>query len=149
MINQHNTNVQLDSIKELVTLHPITVSPFAIMTEVEQLFNENNFHHIPVVNEEKECVGIISKSDYLQLQDKFTRWDLDRINISNKRFMRSLIAQEVMTENPTCLDLEASMDDVLAIFLENKFHAIPINKNDEFYGILTTFDLLKFLKELK
>lgn len=147
MQNFNSTN-QMITIEGLITEHPITVKPLTIMTEVGKLFEENSFHHIPVVNDNMECVGIISKSDYYQLQDKFTKWNLNRIEQTNKRFMESLIAKEVMTDNPACLAMNASLQEALKIFLENKFHSLPITKNGEFYGILTTFDLLKYLKEI-
>jgi len=54
-----------------------TISPEDDLMKVKELFDNNDFHHIPVI-EEDQIVGILSKSDYLYFLRGYTNNDMDR-----------------------------------------------------------------------
>ena len=84
---------------ELMTEQLMTVTPHTLLTVIDDIFINENFHHIPVVKEDTgRCVGIISKSDYYQLQDKFTNFNRVGAEKTNDRFFQTLMAEEVMTQ---------------------------------------------------
>jgi len=139
-------NILNAKVKNIMTDTLITSRPNMILTEVSNFFKMYSFHHLPVLNENQECVGIISKSDYHQLQDKFTKMDLKHIDISNEEFFGSLIAKEVMTPNPISINLDKTIDSVIDIFLQNKVHAVIVTDNGKCVGIITPYDILKSLK---
>ena len=142
------TNQKL--VAELMTKNPVCAYPDMIMTEVADIFEEYDFHHLPVVDSEDMCIGVISKSDYLHLQDKFTRFGAGRCAKGNKRFFASLLAKEVMTPFPRSVKESDTVDAVLKVFLENKIHSLIVTSGDKFSGIITPFDLLQWLAiELK
>jgi len=115
------------------------------MTEVCDLFEKSTFHHIPVVNDDQVCVGIISKSDYYQIQDQMTKMNREKAKASNQMLWRSLIAEDIMSAPIVSLDADDSVVKAKAIFLENKIHSIVITENGKCKGILTTFDIIKNL----
>ncbi len=46
----------------------MTVTPHKLLAIIDDIFTNENFHHIPVVEEDsRRCVGIISKSNDYQL----------------------------------------------------------------------------------
>jgi CBS domain-containing protein len=138
------TNEKL-SIGDLMTTHPICAFPNMIMTEVAEIFEENSFHHIPVIDEDDMCIGVISESDYLQLQDKFTKFGAGRCAKGNKRFFASLLAKEVMSPFPQSVEIDDSITKVLDIFMKNKVHSVVVNENEKFRGIITTYDIIEWL----
>ena len=139
-------NLNEIKLKDLMTKNIVTSFPKMIMTEVVEIFETNSFHHIPVIDH-GVCVGVISKSDYYQLQDKFTKINKRVADISNRRLFESLIALEVMSIDIQSLDENDFADKALDIFLENRVHSIIINKGEECVGILTPFDILKYLNQ--
>ena len=50
-------------IQEIMTTNLVAVAPEDSFGKVKLLFDENDFHHLLVVNEKKELVGIISLED--------------------------------------------------------------------------------------
>lgn len=131
---------------EYMTKNTITVPPNMIMTKVSKIFDENTFHHLPVVDSHEVCVGIISKSDYYQLQNNFTRMEIGSATINNDRFFKTLIVSEVMTPNPISIDINESTLKVIDIFLENKYHSIVVTNKGKYAGIITPYDILKHYK---
>lgn len=133
---------------DLITVHPNT-----IMTDISQIFDEHTFHHLPVIDDNGACVGVISKSDYYQLQNCFTKInskysDMHKnAEVENERFFKSIVAQDVMTENPVCVDISASIDQILDVFIENKIHSVIVTESKKCMGIITTYDIIREIKE--
>lgn len=137
--------VKNNTLGAIMTDEVLVVQPGETLERVQQIFQQNNIHHIPVVNEEREVVGIISKSDYLLLCDHLTlfgrEWNIE----NNNRFFRSLLVEEVMTKQVAKLKREDSIFLAAAFFKENLFHAIPIvDAQNKLVGIVSTYDLLTY-----
>ena len=133
-------------VSNLCTTEIVSAKPNQLMTEICSIFDENDFRHVPVINDDQVCVGVISKTDYLQLQDKFSRFGYKSADINNRVFFRSLVAKDVMSEDVVTLDYNAQLNKAIEIFEENKLHSIIVTKEDKFYGILTPIDLLVLFK---
>lgn len=86
-------------ISDIMTSHLVTSYPDMIMTEVSKILDANTFHHLPVIDENDKCVGVISKSDYYQLQDSFTKMNGKQATINNQLFFRSLLASVFRKEH--------------------------------------------------
>jgi CBS domain-containing protein len=121
------------------------VYPDTLMSEVADIFESTDFHHIPVLDEEGSILGIISEVDYRQLQDHFTRLRFKDFKERNEKFLNTLTAEEVMTKNPSCIHHESSISTVIQVFKENLFHALPVIRGGQCIGIITTHDILQFV----
>ena len=56
--------------------------------------------------------------------------------------------REIMTQELDCLQADDKIITALELFQKNKYHAIPIVKeDDEIVGILTTFDIINLIME--
>lgn len=129
---------------ELMTEQLMTVTPHTLLTVIDDIFTNENFHHIPVVEEDSgRCVGIISKSDYYQLQDKFTKFNRVSAEKTNDRFFQTLMAEEVMTQELVELGCQSTVQEAIAIFLTNKVSSIIIQDENGLKGIITPIDMLK------
>ena len=126
-----------------MTSNLVTVNPQDKLTVVREIFDKNNIHHIPVVRYRK-IVGLISKTDFLHFLRGFNQNDEDRF--VNEARLRAYTAEDLMTKGLAKLSPDDRINVALEIFLENRFHAIPIvNEKEELEGILTTFDVIKAL----
>lgn len=129
-------------IADVMTSKVISIQPRDTMDKVDQIFETNAIHHIPVV-EEDQVVGMISKSDYYQILHGFTLFKAPVSKTYNEAVLRSLLVREVMTKQVACLGAEDSLAKAADYFRENLFHAIPIvDKSGKLIGILSTYDLL-------
>jgi acetoin utilization protein AcuB len=125
-----------------MTTKLITVNPKDKLTAVKEIFENNKIHHIPVVRY-KEIVGIISKSDFLHFLRGFNRNEEDRF--VNEARLRVYNAEDIMTSGLAKVSPDDRINVALEIFLENRFHAIPVIENGDLVGIITTFDVIRKL----
>lgn len=135
----------LAPVKTIMSSNLITVAPQDKLTTVKEIFDKHHIHHIPVVRF-KEMVGLISKTDFLYFIRGFTRNEEDRF--VNEARLRAYTAEDIMTTGLAKIDPEERINVALTIFMENRFHAVPIvNSEHELVGIVTTFDVIKALSD--
>ena len=133
------------SIAEIMSIDPVTVHPDDTMDKVDGIFRANNFRHLPVIDDDENVVGIISKSDYLMLCNRWTLFLKDKQRSQNLRFFRTLLVKEVMTQPVAKLTYNKKASTAVGLFKENLFHALPIvNEKDKLIGILTPLDLINY-----
>lgn len=133
------------NIGQLMTTQVITVRPDETMERVAYLFRTNNIHHLPVVDENRVVLGMISKSDYYRLQDTFTLFNTEKSRSINETLFRSLLVEEVMVRQVAKLHPEDKILVAVGVFRENLFHAMPVvDKAGKLVGILSTYDLLNY-----
>ncbi len=129
-------------VSEIMTTDLIKVSPEVSLKKIKSLFETNNIHHIPVVIEKNQIVGIISKEDILRIAYILSLTTSGRAYSENR--YRSLKAADIMTKEPLMLDPDDTIGLAADIFYTNHFRALPIVHNGELIGIITTHDLIKF-----
>lgn len=137
--------IENKTVKSIMTQKPVCINTNTIMTEIALLFDTKPFHHLPVEDPSGEVVGVLSASDYLQLQDEFTRFNHPRSEMSNKKLFRSLIAADIMTKNPILIEEDTRLKDVIELFMDNKYHCLIVTKNKRCNGIITPFDIMKYV----
>ena len=123
-----------------------TVAPKDTMERVHEIFSTADFHHLPVLKSDGTLLGLISKTDYHQLQDCFTVFrKSSAAEEQNRRLFRSLLVEEVMTIKLAALKPDDTVAKALGYFQENRFRAIPIvDDNHQLLGIVTPLDLLNY-----
>lgn len=132
-------------IQNIMTKDLVSFDPNIIMFDIIEQIEQSDFHHFPIVNEDGVCIGVLSRSDYLQLQDGFTRFGDANASINNERFMKSLLVSEVMTSPAIQKDINDSVESIVELFLENKYRSVVITKQGKCVGIVTPVDLLEAL----
>ena len=129
-------------VKDIMSTDLVNVSPEAPFEEVKAIFENHDFHHIPVLNFDGSLVGLISKTDWLMsfknaaVQTGGKTW--------TQKFFAALKAKDIMTRNPVTLELYDSVELAADIFFANKFHALPIVEDGVIQGILTPYDLVNY-----
>ncbi len=132
-------------VSTIMTSKLVTVSPTERLTEIKRIFEENSFHHIPVV-EFKKVIGIVSKSDFRLFLRGHSSCDEDRFY--NEARLRAYKVKNIMTTKMAKLEENDKIDVALDVLKINLFHALPVlNENEELVGLVTTHDIIKSLAE--
>lgn len=128
-----------DPISAILTRDVITIRPDTLAEDAKGVFTEKRIHHLPVVNDYGHLEGIISKVDLYRME-----------KLLEKRPSTSppLKAKDFMTKHPRFLSSDIDLAEAAYIFLENKFHALPIVDDGIVVGIITTHDLLALAVEI-
>jgi len=132
-----------------MTIDPLVINELTTMDKVALIFDKRQIHHVPVLNEEGTCTGIISMNDFLQIQDKFSIFNIKSSTKINDKVLPSLLAREVMSKEPTTIDENDSIETAIHIFLANVFRALIVTSQGKMIGIVTPYDILKQLAQPK
>lgn len=119
----------------------VTVETDSRLQKIRQIFEENEFHHIPVLELDK-LVGIVSKADFDKISHTLS-FTLDGHEHVDSKY-RIFTAKDMMTEYPMQLDPDDTIGLAADIFLANRFHALPVVDGNDLVGIVTTHDLIAF-----
>ncbi len=130
-------------VKEVMSTDLIIAYEDTILKEVNNIFERENIHHIPVITEDNKFRGIISKSDMLLLMDWGTKLNLPASLRKNTFLMTSNLAKDLMEKNVLKVSPEDTIRKCVQIFRENYFRALPVLDDlDQLVGIITTYDLM-------
>lgn len=99
-------------------------------SEIVNAISKSTKGVIPVI-EENNIVGIISDGDVRRSLDEY----------GETIFQKT--AQELMTQNPKIVEFEELAIDVLSLMESYEITAIPVLKNNTYFGIINIHDILK------
>ncbi len=132
-------------ISQLMTTDVITLHPDDSLLKVEEIFTTHDFHHLPVVDENKVVKGIISRQEFHKMQHSLTIFNTKSAKKHNHSVFNATLVGEIMTKQIAKLGPEDTALIAAGFFRENLFHALPIvNKEEKLVGMLTTYDLLTY-----
>ena len=132
-------------ISQLMTTELKTLSPDDNLLMVEDLFKQNDFHHIPIVDKSQKILGIISRVDFYKMEDSFTIFNTVKSRHYNTSIFKSILVGEIMIKQLATLGPGDTAITAMGMFNENLFHAIPVvDKDKKLLGLVTTYDLLTY-----
>lgn len=135
------------AISTVMTSNPLTVGPDSAATDLDTLFKEHRIHHVPVIDDNDNVVGIVSKSDFLYLLRGYTAHQSDRFREAAK--LRSFKAMEIMEEEVETIQETAQLREAVRLLAENRYRALPVvNDKGNLVGIITTHDIINLVNEL-
>lgn len=117
-----------EAIHTIMTKNPISLSPKHTIADVESLFKHHRIHHLPVV-EDGKLIGLV------------TTYDLWNHNSSNPQ---ETFVTDIMNTRIVKISTHDKIGTAAELFLDNRFHALPVMEGDKLVGIVTTFDVLKY-----
>jgi len=113
-----------------------TVSPKDNLAAVRTIMQENRIHHVPVVNEEDELVGLVTLSDVLAATDSILRDDESRLHAAEIK------VEDIMVRDLATIDEHASLRQA-ALFLESHgIGCLPVVTDGNLRGIVTDTDFV-------
>ena len=87
------------NVADIMTDNILVAHKGLAFSEICRLFFEMHFHHLPVLDEDEQLVGIISSNDLLQV---LSRKMLIHDELSTEELDEHVGLEELMTKDPTC-----------------------------------------------
>lgn len=132
-------------VKEIMTPHPVVVEPAAPVTRVQRLMKEDNIRHLPVVQEGKGLVGLITR-DAL---NRATPSELSSLSIWEINYhLAHIKVREVMVKRVITVTEDVTVEEAARIMINRKIGCLPVMRNRQLVGIVTDIDLLGALSSL-
>jgi CBS domain-containing protein len=130
-------------IANIMSRYIVSTTPDTTVLEVKALFDANQFHHLPVVDNDR-LVGIISKIDVYHVTHCDTLFRSKPDQAFNNRLLKSILASEIMSKHLVVLSPNDTVVEAAGLFAKNKYHALPVVDKGKFVGIVTTYDLIEY-----
>ena len=116
-----------------------SISPEATVFEAVRMMADKNVGAL-LVTENGKLVGIVTKYDITnrlnQAAPEWRRRPIDKIPI-----------QVVMTEKPITIFPDATMPQAAELLIENDISGLPVERDGEIVGMITTRDMVKYFSE--
>ncbi len=121
-------------IKSWMHPSPITISREALLQDAQKLMKENDFRHLPVVDEDDNMVGFITESDLREF--------------SFPSMVDDIPVHQVMVINPITINQNSSVETAAKLIHDYKIGGLPVLDKKKLVGIITLSDLLAAFIEL-
>jgi acetoin utilization protein AcuB len=119
------------NVASIMTRNVLTVEMDYSIQIIRDIFNNFEFHHILVLENQK-LVGVISDRDLIDGDERDT-------NTLSKK------AHEIMSRKPITVDVETSIEKASCLLLENNISCLPVTSpQGSVEGILSWKDILRF-----
>ncbi|TNF26075.1 MAG: CBS domain-containing protein [Deltaproteobacteria bacterium] len=117
----------------LMATELLTATPDTGLDEARECFMRSGVHHLPIVDDDGELLGILSHTD------------LYKCRASEPGAAAKTVA-DLMTDRPVSVRPDDPLELAVALLAGGVFHAVPVVDDDEFLvGLLTTSDILRSL----
>ncbi len=125
-------------VKDRMTPDPITGHPEMSVTDAQELMKTKGFRHLPILDENDQLVGLITKGSLARTLPADTS-NLSRFEVSYvlaKIKVSSIMAEDVITATPdTPIEIAARM------MADNLIGCLPVTEDGKLVGIITDQDL--------
>lgn len=135
------------TVGKIMTRKIKTVLTTDSMSLVREVFNTNDFHHLPVVTEVGTLAGIISKQDLAKIDRLFSLETTSKEWTSRENDFRK--ATDLMSEYPVTIGVEDSVSLATDLIVSNKFHILPVVEDGDLVGLVSSHDLLSYYSDRK
>ncbi len=112
---------------------------------------ETNQRGLPVIDRQGSLVGVVSEGDFLHraeldINPSPGNWLEELFGIEEgtpaRRRMRARLVHEVMTQDPVCVDDEATLDEVVALMDARHIAQLPVVCGGSVVGVVSRVELL-------
>ena len=124
------------SLDMIMSTDLITITPQENLDAARTIMHDKKIHHLPVVDEERKLVGLVTLTNVLAGTDSILR-DAD-----NRIPARDIIVSDIMVRDVATVDEHASLRQA-ALFLEkHRIGCLPVVTDGELKGIITDTDFV-------
>ena len=128
-------------VRDAMTANPIAISPQTPLKEVEELFENHDFNGVPVVDEQRHLLGILTKFDLL----KAFSLGIHAMVPHYDEIMEQT-AEAIMTRDPVSVEPRLPLSRLLQKLVEMRTKSLPVVDNGLLVGIVAREDVLKALR---
>lgn len=128
-------------VRDWMTADPVTVAPDALLAEAYRLMEENEVRRLPVVNKQRELVGILTRSDLLQHVPFFP----DEEELEEELPYIAMTVEEAMSFDPISIESTDTIQDAAELMLEMKVSGLPVAAGNRLVGIITESDIFRLV----
>ena len=125
-------------VKDVMTKNPITITPDDVVSNAVDIFQNNNFHRLPVVDKSNHVVGLITERIVAEnVPSKATSLSIHEINyLLNKTTIGDIMLKDIKSIGPNAL-----LEEAAALMMETRVFTLPVVHQGFLIGVITQKDI--------
>ena len=140
--------------KDIMTSDVITVKLGATVEELARLLMEHKISGVPVVDDEKNIIGIVTENDLIKknkrlhiptiirLFDAYFLLDSGKVEDDIKKMVATTV-DEIYTKKVISISEDTSLEEIATIMAEKHVHLLPVLRDRAVIGIVGKADIVK------
>jgi|SRR5699024_6244748 len=128
-------------VEEIMNKDVVTLSPESTILEALKHVQNDQVHHFPVLDKDKQVVGIVSDREIRDASPSIFDKNPSTENLNKP--ISTIMTKSVVTVHP--LDF---VEEIARIFYDRGFSSLPVIQNNKFVGLITDNDMLSTLIQL-
>jgi acetoin utilization protein AcuB len=132
-------------IKDQMTRNPIYGHPDMAVIEAQELMKEKGFRHLPILDDEKKLVGLITMRSLLRAVpsdvSKFSPFVVNYV-------LAKIKARNIMVKDVVTITEDTPFEEAARIMADKKIGCLPVMRGDELVGIISDNDLFNTMVSL-
>ncbi len=130
------------SLGTLITYNPWSVRAETPLAEVAERFASLGIHHVPVVNDDRELIGMISETDLLRARQQRRAVAVGAAGPEASDSEAETVA-DIMSRQLVMAGPDDSPRQVLQVLLAHRIHALPVVHHGRLTGMITSRDFVR------
>ncbi len=110
--------------KDIMTKRVVTVSPCTSVKELSEILAKKRISGVPVVDEQKRVVGIVTEADILAKPGAKT-------------------VEEIMTKRVISVTPDTPVEEIAKLLAKKKIKRVPVIAEGKLVGIVSRADIVK------
>jgi acetoin utilization protein AcuB len=132
-------------IERRMTRNPVTATPEMSVAEASALMKREKVHRLPVLDKDKNLVGIISEKDILYASPS----PVSSLSIHEMAYLLSqLTVKKLMTRDVVTIKKDITVEEAARLMVDQDLSSLPVVEDGKLIGIVSKSDLFKILLEL-
>ncbi len=124
-------------VRDIMTASVMTLAPEDRVLDKLKVFETHSINHAPVVDAERNVVGIVSRKDFENY--------VNIVKIMQAGEREPILIRDIMTAPAFTYREDIHIASAAQAMIDNQIHAIVIVDEQRLVGILTSTDLLKHM----
>ena len=131
-------------VRDLMTQDVIAARPDDSLARLRDMMVDRDVRHMPVIESEKDLVGLVSQRDLLR---NHLIEQADVPDFIEDALLERLRVRELMTTGVVSIDPESDIRIAAQSMYENKYGCLPVVEGTRLVGILTEADFVRLMAE--
>ena len=128
-----------------MTRNPVTATPDMSIGEASDLMKREKVHRLPVLDKDKNLVGVITEKDILHASPS----PASSLSIHEMAYLLSkLKVKDLMTRDVVTITEDTTVEEAARLMVDQDLSCLPVVEGDKLVGIVSKSDMFKILLEL-
>lgn len=130
------------TVRDLMSGNVVAIRPEDDLLTLQDLLQNHNIRHVPVVDGDGRLVGLVTHRDLLRRALIEQSGVPDQVE---RALLHALKAEEVMTREVMTAEPGLDIRTAAQLMFEHKYGCLPVVDGERLVGILTEADFVRFL----